>query len=630
MPITIGSNISSLRAIRQLNRNSDQLTTVYERLSSGQRINKASDDAAGLALTSSLEADVRIFAQAIRNGSDAISVLNIAEGAVRELSNIVTRISELAEQSANGVYSNTQRTNLNNEADALREEYNRIVATTEFNGLSLLDGSNTSIRIQLGVGVENSIEFSLGDGIARVVGNGEFGNEILFSGHGNTADTLAGDFNGDGQNDLLFISQGINHGIYMGNGDGTFQSVSSFSTSGVVYASATVQAADYNQDGNLDISTMSRVDGTAIILLGNGNGTFQAEQSFTFSDTPNNLINFHRHGDLNNDGILDLVTADISHDSFRILYGNGDGTFSAVQSLIPGTSLLANSFALGDINSDGNLDIVGADQANPTDTQIYFGGGNGTFSGVSSQRLSIAGFQYGVSIEVADVDDDGDLDFLGAGSSAIGIALNDGTGTFSETFTVPTGSLGFGVGQLQVSDFDQDGDVDLIVLEANDNTVSAYLNQGNNEFVKSGEVSISSTSFLRLGDFNMDGVDDISMSGGSSISVTLQNTTTSPTLDLVDLTTAQSSRSALDTMRAALSRTSTELSNIGAAQSRFQIAISNLQTARENYQNAHGAILDANIASESADLVRLSILQQASSAILVSANQQPALALQLL
>src|SRR6266436_2837198 len=102
MPITIGSNISSLRAQRQLSLASDEVSQEYQRLSSGMRINKASDDAAGLAIASKLNADTRVYTQGIRNFNDGISLLNTADGAVQGLSTIVTRLKELAEQAANG------------------------------------------------------------------------------------------------------------------------------------------------------------------------------------------------------------------------------------------------------------------------------------------------------------------------------------------------------------------------------------------------------------------------------------------------------------------------------------------------------------------------------------------------
>lgn len=150
MTITAASNVASLRAQTQLSRTTQQLSTVYERLSSGLRINRASDDPAGLSLADSLRADSRIAAVAIRNANDGISITSIANAALDEISNILTRLSELATQSANGVYTNTQRSALSSEFLALGSEIERIAVTTEFNGVKLLSGSNT-ITLQVGL-----------------------------------------------------------------------------------------------------------------------------------------------------------------------------------------------------------------------------------------------------------------------------------------------------------------------------------------------------------------------------------------------------------------------------------------------------------------------------------------------
>jgi len=158
MPITLGSNIASLTAQRQLDSVSQGLSKTYERLSSGLRINRASDDAAGLAVSTCLNSNVRVFTQGIRNLSDGVSLLNIADGAVAELANIVIRIQELAEQSANGTYNSPQRGALDTEAQALSDEYTRIIQTTTFNNINLFDDSNALTRIQCGYGEAGSIK----------------------------------------------------------------------------------------------------------------------------------------------------------------------------------------------------------------------------------------------------------------------------------------------------------------------------------------------------------------------------------------------------------------------------------------------------------------------------------------
>jgi flagellin len=149
MAITIGSNIASLQAQRRLGIASDALSSTYEKLSSGQRINKASDDAAGLAIADSLRANQRVASVAIRNANDGISTIAIADSALGEIGNVLSRLAELSEQSANGVFSTVQRSALQNEFTALGSEIERIAVTTEFNGVKLLSG-NAALVLQVG------------------------------------------------------------------------------------------------------------------------------------------------------------------------------------------------------------------------------------------------------------------------------------------------------------------------------------------------------------------------------------------------------------------------------------------------------------------------------------------------
>jgi flagellin len=149
MGINIRTNVPSLSAQRNLEQSSNRLNTAFQRLSSGQRINRAADDAAGLAIAESLKADAKVASVAIRNANDGISIISIADQAIGQVANVLSRLAELAEQSANGVYSTTQRSALQNEFEALTSEIERIAVTTKFNGLNLLSGGGT-VTFQVG------------------------------------------------------------------------------------------------------------------------------------------------------------------------------------------------------------------------------------------------------------------------------------------------------------------------------------------------------------------------------------------------------------------------------------------------------------------------------------------------
>lgn len=159
MAITIGSNVSSLRAQRSLASSTSKLSNVYQKLSSGSRINKACDDAAGLAIADSLKAQQSVAGVAIRNANDGISTIAIADAALGEVGNVLSRLAELAEQSANGVYSTAQRSAIQAEFTALGSEIERIACTTQFNGVSLLSG-NATMTLQVGFNSGSTAQIS--------------------------------------------------------------------------------------------------------------------------------------------------------------------------------------------------------------------------------------------------------------------------------------------------------------------------------------------------------------------------------------------------------------------------------------------------------------------------------------
>ena len=151
-------NISA-RLIGSLNKNTKQLEGLFEKISSGKRINRASDDAAGLAIVDALESDVKTLDQASRNASDGISQIAIADGATSSISDINTRLQELASQASNGTLSGTQRGSLNSEFQQLTQERDRIISSTEFNGVKVFNGSSTNI--QVGNGSDSNSQVSI-------------------------------------------------------------------------------------------------------------------------------------------------------------------------------------------------------------------------------------------------------------------------------------------------------------------------------------------------------------------------------------------------------------------------------------------------------------------------------------
>jgi flagellin len=152
MGIRINTNIGSLNTQRHLYNTTARFQKSMEKLSSGLRINRAGDDAAGLAISEGLKADIRALEQASRNAADGVSLVQVGEGALDEVSNILVRMKELAEQSLNGTLSDSERAYLDSEYTALTSEIDRISDATEFNGVKLLDGSGSSVDVQVGIG----------------------------------------------------------------------------------------------------------------------------------------------------------------------------------------------------------------------------------------------------------------------------------------------------------------------------------------------------------------------------------------------------------------------------------------------------------------------------------------------
>jgi len=158
MAVRIFNNIPSLNAQRILGINNNRLAQSVERISSGIRINRGSDDAAGLAISEGLRSDIRTLRQAVRNANDGVSLINVTEGALNEQSGILIRLRELASQAATGTVGSTERQTIQLEFTALRNEIDRIAQTTEFNGQKLVEGSLASsvasgdhILIQVGL-----------------------------------------------------------------------------------------------------------------------------------------------------------------------------------------------------------------------------------------------------------------------------------------------------------------------------------------------------------------------------------------------------------------------------------------------------------------------------------------------
>lgn len=149
--------------IRNLNSAQSKLQSSFSKLSSGVRITKASDDAAGLAIAEALKSDAVTLSQGSRNASDGVSLIEIRDGALGQIGEIQGRLKELATQSANGTLSDEQRASLSQEFNALREEAGRIAESTSFNGQNVFSGSDTSLQVGVDSGSDSQIKTGASD-----------------------------------------------------------------------------------------------------------------------------------------------------------------------------------------------------------------------------------------------------------------------------------------------------------------------------------------------------------------------------------------------------------------------------------------------------------------------------------
>jgi hypothetical protein len=333
-----------------------------------------------------------------------------------------------------------------------------------------------------------------------------------------------GDFRGIGKQDLVTANYCCNTttaSVFLGNGDGTFQAAVNY---GAGNSPDFVAVGDFNRDGKLDLVVANECGndptcqsgGTVSVLLGNGDGTFQAAASSGVGTTPLWVA----VGDFNHDGKPDLVTANFGSGNVSVLLGNGDGTFQTAVSYGAG-GFDPDSVAVGDFNGDGKLDLAVANEAS-NNVGVLLGNGDGTFRAAVNYSVGTDP----ISVAVGDLKGDGKLDLMVVNYTGnnVSVLLGNGDGTFQAAVNYPVGSY---PQTAAVGNFNGDGKPDLAVANDITNNVSVLLGNGDGTFQAAMNYPVGyGPASVAVGDFNSDGKTDLvtANASGFTLSVLLNNT----------------------------------------------------------------------------------------------------------
>lgn len=622
MAISLNSNVSALMALRRIGYADSAISDAFLRLSSGLRINRPSDDSAGLAVASTLGVQQRIFSRAITNANDGLSMLNVAQGSAEQLSTVVVRLKELAQQAANGSLSSAQRGSLNSEAQKLTQEYNRLINSTRFNGLTIHGANQDQTNIQIGTGSSGTVGFALADALESTIGSGSFSLSGSLGEGVAVTDIVSADFNNDGISDLAFISSSnANLGIRLGNGDGTFKAASKINLGA---GQSSLAAGDFDGDGWTDLVAADLTGGIKPIF--NTFGTFAAGATTTIESSGNALDRIALV-DVDGDGLDDLVsTANPMAGGLGYASISTGTGFKAPVMVGFLAGLNSTDLTVGDYNGDGLMDFA----TNSTSTSVvYIWISKSSAGSASFNQVTVSGIAAGQRLTSGDINGDGMTDLVAGNGTTAKSFINNGSSTFTASGNFNTGASS--TTQLEMRDIDQDGIEDLLILDATGRFLHSLISNADGSFqTKVSSTLGSSNNRLAVDDFNGDGIADglIGTSTGESLYVGDRTQTTR--LLAVDLTTQSSAQDALDQLDTQLDKIGKELGIIGTAMSRINSALNVAMATRENYAAAESRITDVDTAQEAANLTRSQILQQSAAAVFAQANQLPSLALALL
>lgn len=614
MPVVLGSNTASLRAIRSLNQVDETLGRVFERLSTGKRINHAADDAAGLSIVSTLNNRSRVLNRASLNLSDAQSLLTIADGTLSAATNVVTRLAELAEQAANGTFSTTQRAALDREYQVLTRELNRIGASTSFNGINLGSGGRSTRAGQFTrTSTTDALLDASGDGRYQISYDAADTLSVL-----EVRDSLTGevrrlsDFWSGGTTYYISDAKVLANGdVVIGTSDLSDHSLRYYSwasnsmrTLGTVAGSTAFSKLAVSGDGTTIAFDSSRTlyDGSSL----SNQGATGVSKVYTF-----NIATGLIRAGISSHGIVSDLK--ISNDGRYVAASQPTGTmiynFSGASGGVTATNIGSSTTArVFGITNEGVVYL---------NTSQNIGGQNSTgFQQVMSYNITTGSFAR-LSDFTSNTKDN--------------LSMNaDGTALFFlTTASLETGTSTGGVRQFFRFDLLAPGATQLTSFTTNLGPSTMAISQDGGRVFRFENTNDIYEYDTTGADSRIDFEAGAGAQGNIVTSIQALNGAVRG-LGSFTLGSAMQARAALDRMQSNLALLGQARSVIGAAQSRLSIAQNLTTSQRDEALSASGRIADTDIAGESAELVRRSIQRDAAASILAQANQQPTLAATLL
>jgi len=580
MAMVINSNIMSLNAQRNLASAQGEQNQAMERLTSGKRINSAADDAAGLAISNRMTSQVRGLDQAVRNANDGISMIQTAEGALDESTNILQRMRELSVQSANGTYDSGNRSTLNAEVEQLKAELDRIAETTSFNGQNVLDGSLGKVELQVGSESNQTIGFSISATDSRSLGGS------------------SGDIVGEATTNGLADLQGLTAGSL------TINDQAIDSLTGAANLDQALDTINANLDGfGAEVSARVEVTSTSV-----GDGVLQAGSASVTLD----LVLTDRYGEAttykindtqNMDELIDKINNETGGRIEASLDDQGNLTLSADNATsLQVTDNSTNDDATGFANTTQNFSLVF------TDTSADKSGVKIEDVGLTAGEVDLLGLNV--------QDDEGNL----VGVAITGAGLTDINAGDLVINGVEIGAIDGGTGAAEALD----NVVEAINKLSDETGVVAYESDD-----VSGALELRSTNGGSISVEYGDNATDADVE--ALVGLQERNAQSgSGSVNSIDISTVAGAQKAIGILDKAISQVSDTRGELGAVNNRLDFTINNLSNVSENVTAARSRIEDADFAKESAELSRAQVLQQAGTAMLAQANSAPQQVLSLL